>query len=268
MSDSSFILAMIVMHVLVDFFIQPTAWVQDRGQQHWRSRALYYHGACHFIGSGLVLWLWSALSWSDHSGWTLLASALVLAVSHLLIDGVKSYYHSLSAFIWDQLLHLCVILLLCGLLLEQAFIQSMLLQVIEPGTLLLLLGYLLLLKPSSVVIRTILNHTHLHRASAVTPPQQSSAGAPAAGHWIGVTERLLVLTLILLGHYSAVGFVIAAKSVLRFNDLRDNHDRALTEYILLGSLLSFGVTIAVAILLQSQPFGVVLPSLLSSAPLE
>ena len=40
-----------------------------------------------------------------------------------------------------------------------------------------------------------------------------------------------------------VGFLIAAKSVFRFGDLSKAKDRKLTEYILIGTLLSFGLAI-------------------------
>jgi hypothetical protein len=37
---------------------------------------------------------------------------------------------------------------------------------------------------------------------------------------------------------------LAAKSVFRFGDLKESKDRKLTEYILIGTLLSFGIAIA------------------------
>ena len=36
--------------------------------------------------------------------------------------------------------------------------------------------------------------------------------------WIGFFERFLIFTFILINQYTAIGFLIAAKSVLRFND--------------------------------------------------
>ncbi|MFV0501856.1 MAG: hypothetical protein ACK5MH_09735 [Bacteroidales bacterium] len=43
---------------------------------------------------------------------------------------------------------------------------------------------------------------------------------------------------------SGIGFLLAAKSIFRFGDLKDSKDRKLTEYILIGTLLSFAVAIA------------------------
>jgi len=60
-------------------------------------------------------------------------------------------------------------------------------------------------------------------------------------------ERLLVFVLIILEQWSAIGFLITAKSVLRFSDISKAKDRKLTEYILIGTLLSFGLAILVGL---------------------
>jgi hypothetical protein len=39
------------------------------------------------------------------------------------------------------------------------------------------------------------------------------------------------------------GFLLAAKSVFRFGDLKESKDRKLTEYVLIGTLLSFGIAL-------------------------
>jgi hypothetical protein len=55
------------------------------------------------------------------------------------------------------------------------------------------------------------------------------------GRAIGVLERALTLTLVLLGQYGALGLVVAAKSLARFKAL-ENRDFA--EYFLIGTLAS------------------------------
>jgi len=66
---------------------------------------------------------------------------------------------------------------------------------------------------------------------------------PNAGKYIGIIERLFVLIFIMLGRWEGVGLLIAAKSVFRFNDLKESNSRQLTEYILIGTLISFGLAI-------------------------
>jgi hypothetical protein len=71
-----------------------------------------------------------------------------------------------------------------------------------------------------------------------------------AGKYIGILERLFVFGFIVLNQWSAIGFLITAKSVFRFSDLSRAKDRKLTEYILIGTLISFGLAILVGLLYQ------------------
>ena len=68
-----------------------------------------------------------------------------------------------------------------------------------------------------------------------------------AGKYIGMLERLFVFAFVVTNHWQAIGFLLAAKSVFRFGDLSKSKDRKLTEYILIGTLLSFGLAIITAL---------------------
>lgn len=69
------------------------------------------------------------------------------------------------------------------------------------------------------------------------------------GQIIGYLERLLLIPAVALGGLQAVGFLIGAKGLARFNELRgdDAADRA--EYFLIGTLTSVLVGGAVGLLL-------------------
>lgn len=69
-----------------------------------------------------------------------------------------------------------------------------------------------------------------------------------AGKYIGMLERLFVFIFVVTGNWEGVGFLLAAKSVFRFGDLKESKDRKLTEYILIGTLLSFGIAIVTGML--------------------
>ena len=60
------------------------------------------------------------------------------------------------------------------------------------------------------------------------------------GEWIGVLERIIALTFVLTGNYTAVAFVLTAKSIARFKEL-DNKDFA--EYYLLGTSTSVAIAL-------------------------
>jgi hypothetical protein len=64
------------------------------------------------------------------------------------------------------------------------------------------------------------------------------------GATIGVLERLLIVTLLLVGADAAIGFVVAAKTIARFRLL---DDRDFAEYYLLGTLASVSVAIVTAL---------------------
>lgn len=68
-----------------------------------------------------------------------------------------------------------------------------------------------------------------------------------AGTYIGMLERLFIFGFIVIDYWEGIGFLLAAKSVFRFGDLSNTEDRNLTEYILIGTLLSFGIAILIGV---------------------
>jgi hypothetical protein len=106
-----------------------------------------------------------------------------------------------------------------------------------------LTGIVLLTKPTSIIIKNII--------SIWTPENKTKDNSlQNAGNYIGILERLFVFCFILIGHFEAIGFLLAAKSIFRFGDLKEAKDRKLTEYVLIGTLLSFGVALLIGLLVQ------------------
>jgi len=68
-----------------------------------------------------------------------------------------------------------------------------------------------------------------------------------AGKYNEIIERLFVFGFILLNQWSAMGLLITAKLVFRFGDLSRAKDRKLTEYRLIGTLMSFGLAIFIGL---------------------
>jgi Protein of unknown function (DUF3307) len=68
------------------------------------------------------------------------------------------------------------------------------------------------------------------------------------GATIGVLERLLIVTFVLVGAEAAIGFVIAAKTIARFRLL---DDRDFAEYYLLGTLASVSVAIVTGLVARA-----------------
>lgn len=78
-------------------------------------------------------------------------------------------------------------------------------------------------------------------------------GLEKAGKLIGQIERTVILIFYLAGSLEGIAFLVVAKSIYRFGDLtrgyrggEDGNDErgttfSISEYIILGSLLSYGV---------------------------
>jgi hypothetical protein len=100
-------------------------------------------------------------------------------------------------------------------------------------------GILFILKPTNIFIKEMLSTFEIES----TPQSQE---LEKAGRLIGILERILVIIFVLIGQFGAIGFLIAAKSILRYKDT----DLLKTEYVLIGTMLSFGMAILVGLLIK------------------
>ena len=94
-------------------------------------------------------------------------------------------------------------------------------------------GYLYVCGRGMALVRAVLDLPDL-----LMPGEDSRAvgGVEVTrGRAIGVLERALILTLVLLGQFGALGLVVAAKALARFKALED---RDFAEYFLIGTLAS------------------------------
>ncbi|CAI0739282.1 DUF3307 domain-containing protein [Serratia entomophila] len=243
---------LLLVHLLADFPLQPLSWVVDKAQHRARSRFLLLHTLLHGVlaawavaGFGL---LHGGLSSAD-----VLISLLTIAVSHYLIDLLKvtlmTGLSQAGSFLLDQGLHLAVIILLWLYLTPNAgaLLAALWRQLGSLQTGLVLMAYSLIYLPMGILIGQLL--------ARWTPQMPASAKADndsllRAGKQIGYLERTLILTFVLIGQIPAIGFLLAAKSIFRFGDLRQSDDKMRTEYVLLGTLFSFTLTIMLGLLVK------------------
>jgi len=222
---------LLLAHLLGDFIFQSERWVRDKKRKKLRSKYLYLH----FLIHGLLVFI-LVQSW--------LITGLI-AGSHAAIDITKQLMQTSDNrrawFFGDQLLHLAVIVAVVGWL---NGVQAELLITVLSDYLLEVTAIVFLTIPSSVVIQMIISRWD------PDPKNNSPDSLDRAGKYIGILERLFVFTFVILGQWNALGFLIAAKSVFRFGDLKEAHDRKLTEYILIGTLLSVGMASVVAALVR------------------
>lgn len=226
---------LLLAHLIGDFLLQPESWVRHKESAKHRSGWLYLHVVIH--GVLTLLFLGSLTFWLP---------VTIIAVSHLLIDLAKVYFQKPNTkvfwFITDQLLHLMVIAIVWYAWTNPAFVIPW---ITSGEALIVITAVIFLTNPASVIIKTCISHWTPDTIYSLT------TSLPDAGKYIGFIERLLVLLFILNDHWEAVGFLLAAKSVFRFGNLKESHDRKLTEYVLVGTLLSFAMALAVALLVSA-----------------
>ncbi len=225
---------LLISHVLGDFVFQPDRWVEEKRDKGVKSVYFYLHGLVHLLSLLIMLGF-------DFSYFLSIAA---IVVSHLGIDYFKiklePIWNPRLLFGLDQLLHLLVI---AGVV-SYYFSYEIDLEIFSSTRLLLfMLALLMVTFVSSVVVKTIMSTWDLKEDNA-------DESLDHAGKYIGIIERLFVFGFILLHQWSAIGFLIAAKSVFRFSDLSRAKDRKLTEYILIGTLLSFGLAVIIGFVYQ------------------
>lgn len=224
---------LLLAHLIGDFILQPNKWVSDKEKKKEKSIYLYLHTALHLV----LMLLFVAET-------NFIIYGTILAVSHGIIDLIKLKFQKKKTkriwFLADQLMHLLMLIIII-LLYNNTSIDF---QNIDNYIWLLITGVVLLTKPTSILIKNII--------SIWTPESKNKEdnSLQSAGNYIGILERLFVFCFIITNHFEAIGFLLAAKSIFRFGDLKEAKDRKLTEYVLIGTLLSFGIAILIGLLVE------------------
>ncbi len=222
------LLKLIIAHLIGDFLLQPAKWVREKEEKKLGAWQLYFHSLLHGLLALLLIWNINFWKW-----------ALLIAFVHFVIDAFKLLAQKINTkrllFFIDQLLHFISIYAIWLLYTGEYFSFSFL---GNEKLLLLITAIIFLTKPVSFSVKIFI--------SKWTPDTEAGddlVSLQSAGMNIGILERLLVFVFMINNEWQAVGFLLAAKSVFRFGNLQEAKDRKLTEYILIGTLLSFGIAI-------------------------
>lgn len=237
----------LVAHVIADFYAQSDSMARAKGESskvlaaHCILYALVFGGCCALFLGGSLVWY----------------AVLIGCVGHAIVDVSKSMlqgrlkFGQLTAFAIDQTAHvaICVgIVVGCvdglelsvlatwtvGVLGEEVFVRGT-----ELFFALLIAG-----KPSEIFVSLILTAVQ-DQDGGEGQNAYGSADALRAGRWIGVLERIIVVVMTLWNEFGAIAFVLTAKSIARFDLLKN---QSFAERYLIGTLASSAVAILVALL--------------------
>lgn len=233
-------LKVLIAHIISDFFIQPDKWVAEKKKNKWKSGYLYLH----VLLTGAVAWIFL---WD----WNLYNIALFIMITHLLIDLYKLMCctDNLVSYIFDQIYHVVILGIVAIYLTGSLDTVFENVHSVISGTkwLAIIAGYLSVTTPVGYLVG---KSTQKWREELVETAKERDS-LTDAGIWIGVLERVLVVTFVLFDQFQAIGFLIAAKSILRFSDKSEDKPRKQTEYVLIGTLISFTIALLVGVLIKS-----------------
>lgn len=213
--------ALLMAHVLADFVLQTDAMVRHKRQP----MMLLLHGA-------IVL-----LTAQAATGQLAAPALLALAGAHMAIDAVKTYgrFDGFRGFVTDQAAHLASLVAI-ALLVPDLWAAGVW------GTQAWCLPLMALL--TGLILSTVAGQYAVGLLMRPHSLRVRGSGLRDGGRIIGLLERGLIFLLILLGQPLGVGFLVAAKSVLRFGTA--TRDQRTAEYVIIGTLASFGWAIAVS----------------------
>lgn len=233
-----FILKLLIAHFLGDFTFQPDKWIKKRNKNGIKSKHLYYHLLVHF--ALLVLVFITELT-------TYFTGVLIIVLAHFLIDVAKNYASKkeilsvFKLFIVDQFLHLLTLLLVCNYYFPFELNWQ---DVLTEKIFLILITTILIISVTPIVIKMFFQRW---KNDMNFDGEESLKNA---GLYIGIIERIFIVVFINMNFYEGIGYLLAAKSIFRFGDLTNSKDKKLTEYILLGTLLSFILAIVIGLSLK------------------
>ncbi len=236
-----FFIILLITHVVCDFYLQSPEMAKNKKEKFlWLLR----HICIYSISAITILTFVMPRLWWEY--------LLIFVVGHAGIDLAKyvicncKYVNNTSflkkeqiIFITDQILHLSVMTFIVYLtkdfrsdILYNVDLKNVLdsFELAETALLSWVIKILLIHKPANILIATVLSQYRPDKKGAFGRQDKN------AGRFIGTLERLIMVILISFNQYSAVGLVLTAKSIARYD--RISKDQEFAEYYLLGTLMS------------------------------
>jgi len=111
-----------------------------------------------------------------------------------------------------------------------------------------LFGGLLVMNEMNIVLRYLMKVLKLANIGEGKDKNSITAQEYNTGRVIGMLERLFIYTFTIVGQFAAIGFILTAKGVVRYREFKNP---TFAEYVLIGTLLSALLAMAVALIVKS-----------------
>ncbi len=226
-------------HLLTDFIFQPDSLAQNKGN----IRFLLIHCLIFFLLSNLCLFpLLSYIS---------VGTLGLLAVFHGLLDYLKNLLQKRKGedswlyFLGDQALHLLGIT--AAFLVLDKTVYPGVLEAIghywsTPSLFMVTAFFIFIIFGGSYFIGLIC------KGFLDQVKKREKPGIEKAGRYLGMIERSLVLTAVLIGRVEFIGYIFAAKSIARYPEMKE--ETRFVEYYLIGTLTSISMAFFGGLLLK------------------
>lgn len=231
---------LVLVHLAADFILQSEELAQRKKESLPDFLVHQGHVALLYMIPLLIFW-----------SLPMLVTVVLVTVAHVVIDAVKiaigpRISNESALLLGDQAVHLLTIGAVWHLFLPTVelapYLAGLSIKSVPWPKLTVALGLLsaliALTRVSNISIRTVLDQYD------VGPEEDDDY---SMGRKIGNLERLIIFLLVLIGEWSAIAIIIGAKSVARFDRLRE---RKVAEYYLIGTLLSLLAVIFIGVVVR------------------
>lgn len=197
--------------------------------------------------------------------------AIAAALVTLAIDvlAARKPVRGLRAFVLVQMGRLTLILAIAFVVQARIFFPQPSLWRVLIGdvyytALLIAAGLMICVPMGGVVVGLVVKPflDQLEQARSLEADEEAGSGGllargfPEGGRIIGYLERAIIYLFVLVDQPAGIGFLIAAKSIFRFGELRQGANRMEAEYILIGTFLSFLYGLVVSYLIGTLLHGI------------
>lgn len=232
----NYFVLLLLAHIIGDFYFQSEYMAENKKKSlAWVLRHC------------LLYWMAMLLFTVPMMSFELLLGATIASILHSVIDIVKfrinkkdknDNIRERNMFIIDQILHIIILfviaftLVLCNVLPHANYIFVEFFNIIgvsELKVIYWLCAILIIHKPANITISKLINQYK-------PEDEKDQVKDKKAGRFIGTLERVIMLLFLSINQYSAIGLVLTAKSIARYEKIAKEKNFA--EYYLLGTLLS------------------------------